>query len=113
MIKGHLHRLPKSKKWVVRYRRTPQIITELPVHPSDVATLKKSSHLKQVMFEVETVAIGESEWDVMDCDVAKIACTAKLYSKIESAIIKYTVDGTITAGELTRKIIKLVNAENK
>jgi hypothetical protein len=72
MLKGHLHQLHKSKKWVVRYMRTPQILTELPVHPEDAELLIKSDHLTEVYFQVETIAIGESEFDIRDCDVAKL-----------------------------------------
>lgn len=37
----------------------------------------------------------------------------KMYSEIENLIIMWYNDGTKTAGELTRQIIKLVNDLNK
>jgi hypothetical protein len=77
MLQGHLHQLPKSKKWVVRYNRTQHIITELPVHPNDAKLLTKSDHLKKIFFQVETIAIGESEFDVIDCDVARLITIIK------------------------------------
>ena len=109
MPKGYLHKLHQSKKWVVRYDRTPQIITELPVHPEDAKLLTKSDHLTQVDFQVETIAIGESEFDIRDCDVAVLNYKLSLYSKIENAIINYTIGEHQTAGELTREIIKIIN----
>jgi len=113
MLKGHLHQLPKSKKWVVRYDRTPQIITELPVHPKDAELLIKADHLTQVYFQVETIAIGESEFDVRDCDVAIINHKLDLYSMIETAVINYTIGEQQTAGELTREIIDIINKYKK
>jgi hypothetical protein len=32
----------------------------------------------------------------------------ELYSKIEQAIIRYTIDNTQTAGELTREILNII-----
>jgi len=112
MLKGHLHQLPKSKKWVVRYDRTPQIITELPVHPKDAELLIKSDHLTQVYFQIETIATGLNEFEIIDCDVAVINCKLDLYSMIETAIINYTLGEQQTAGELTRDIMKLIK-QNK
>jgi len=37
----------------------------------------------------------------------------KLYSAIEAAIIRWNLDGTKTAGELTRKIIEIIEEYNK
>ena len=113
MLKGHLHQLPKSKKWVVRYDRTPQIITELPVHPKDAELLMKSDDVTQVYFQVETIAIGESEFDIKDCDVAVINYKSNLYSQIENAIINYTLGENQTAGELTREILSIINKYKK
>ena len=113
MLKGHLHFLPKSKKWVVRYMRTPQIITELPVHPKDAELLIKSDHLTRVYFQIETIAIGESEFDIRDCDVAVINGKSDLYSTIETAIINWTVENNKTAGELTREIMDIINRYKK
>lgn len=36
-----------------------------------------------------------------------------LYQKIELAIISWNIDGTKTAGTLTRKILKLIEDEKK
>jgi len=116
MLKGHLHQLPKSKKWVVRYNRTPQIITELPVNPKDAELLIKRDHLKPIAFQVETVAIGTSEFDIQDCDVATILyelAEDSMYADIELAIISWSTDGTKTAGFLTREIIEIVNKYKK
>ena len=35
----------------------------------------------------------------------------KLYSAIENAIIKLVIDGTITAGSLTREFISIINQQ--
>ena len=35
----------------------------------------------------------------------------KLYSEIENLIIKWTIDGTRTAGSLTREIMSLIETE--
>ena len=35
----------------------------------------------------------------------------KLYSAIEAAIIRWTIDGTKTAGSLTREIILIIKEE--
>ena len=116
MLKGHLHQLPKSKKWVVRYNRTPQIITELPVNPKDAELLIKRDHLKPIAFQVETVAMGTSEFDIQDCDVATILyelADSSLYGDIELAIISWSEDGTKTAGFLTREIIDIIKKYKK
>jgi hypothetical protein len=42
----------------------------LPLHPDDYALAELKSGY--VQFEVENIAIGTSEFDVMDCDVARI-----------------------------------------
>lgn len=45
-------------------------------------------------------------------DIIKITMTEKeLYSKIEHLIIKWNIDGTKTAGELTRQILELLKSE--
>ena len=36
-----------------------------------------------------------------------------LYSKIESSIISWSIDGTQTAGTLTREIMELIKERNK
>jgi len=116
MPNGHLHQLPISKKWVVRYMRTPQIITELPVNPKDAKLLTKKDDVKPIVFRVDTVAIGTSEHDIQDCDVATILCEladSSLYGDIELAIISWSNDGTKTAGVLTREIIDIVNKYKK
>lgn len=116
MLQGHLHQLPKSKKWVVRYMRTPQIITEIPVNPYQTETLTKRDRLKPVAFQVETMAIGESEFDIQDCDFATIIYELSddcLYGDIELAIINWSLDGTKTAGFLTREIMDIIDKYNK
>jgi hypothetical protein len=37
----------------------------------------------------------------------------KLYSAIETAIIRWLIDGTKTAGELTREIMSMVGQQDK
>lgn len=37
----------------------------------------------------------------------------KLYSAIENAIIKWVIDGTRTAGSLTREIILIIEQQGK
>ena len=36
----------------------------------------------------------------------------KLYSAIEAAIIRWNIDGTKTAGELTREIMEIIKQNN-
>ena len=109
MLKGHIYEQPKNKKWVLKYYRTPQILAVLPVHPDDAKHLTKNDHIKEVNFQIETIAMGTSEFDIRDCDVARIINKPNLYSSIENAIIKYTFQKTQTAGELTRQIIKIID----
>ena len=37
----------------------------------------------------------------------------ELYSALETAIIRWTIDGTKTAGELTREIISIIKQQDK
>jgi hypothetical protein len=109
MLTGYLHKIPDTGKWVIRYKTEK----ELPVHSKDAELLMKADDEKPVFFEVETVAVGTSEHDVTDCDVAKIVHMQNLYSEIEHAIIDYTNSGRMTAGELTRQIMKLIEKNNQ
>ena len=85
MLKGHIYEQTKSKKWVLKYYRTPQILVVLPVHPDDAKHLTKNDHIKEVSFQIETIAMGTSEFDIRDCDVARIIIKPNLYSSIENA----------------------------
>jgi hypothetical protein len=46
----------------------------LPLHPDDVS---EAEHGKIVQFIVQTIATGTSEFDIMDCDVAKLVIINK------------------------------------
>lgn len=37
----------------------------------------------------------------------------ELYGNIEAAIIRWTLDGTKTAGELTREIMEIIKQQDK
>ena len=61
----------------------PVAVQELKLHPDDVALINEHARRfdnieariaadPTVYFEVQTVATGTSEWDVMDEDVAKL-----------------------------------------
>lgn len=108
MLKGYIHYYKKTNKWYVKYYRTPQILTEVPIHPEDADRLMEKDHLSEVLFQIETIAIGSDEFDVTDCDVARVILNLELYSLIEAAIIHYTIAENQTAGELTREIMKLI-----
>lgn len=43
----------------------------LPLHPSD-HIIAYNYVGKEVEFEVETIAVGTSEFDILDCDVVKL-----------------------------------------
>jgi hypothetical protein len=62
---------------------------------------------KDVDFELGEECEGET-WSPV---YAKIANSSKrsLYSDIELSIIKWNIDGTKTAGELTREILKIID----
>ena len=42
----------------------------------------------------------------------KLMAKNELYSVIEAAIIRWTLDGTKTAGELTREIISIIKQQD-
>jgi hypothetical protein len=43
----------------------------------------------------------------------KLSLEDDLYSAIEAAIIRWTLDGTKTAGELTREIMEIIKQQDK
>ena len=86
MQDGTLHKTEAG--WVVKYDQviyTPvgnhdykvtRQCTELPIHPEHFMWLKIfGEEGLPVCFEVETIAHGYTEWDIMDMDVARLkAC---------------------------------------
>ena len=81
-LKGTLHRY--EGYWFVRHLKSSpdspglQVAVELPLHPDqadgyewEYQSINATYFLpKDAEFEVETIAMGTSENDVMDCDVA-------------------------------------------
>ena len=113
MLRGQIHYYSKTNKWYVKYYRTPQILTEIPVHPEDADRLTKRDHLSEIEFEIETIGIGIDEFSVTDCDVARVILNSELYSLIEAAVINWTIEDNRTAGELTREIVNIINKHKK
>lgn len=70
--------------------------------------------------EIEDIANKEYEYYINGYHMASftngyIKCqedlTVDIYSKIENLIMTWSIDGTQTAGTLTRQIIKLLNPQ--
>jgi hypothetical protein len=61
---------------------------------------------KKVYFEIGEECGGET-WSPVYAKLTNMS-NKSLYSDIELAIIEWNIDGTKTAGELTRKILKIM-----
>ena len=62
------------------------------------------------MYNCGDVCKGECNWE----KISVIDETEKdLYSKIENSIISWSIDGTKTAGSLTREIMELIKERYK
>lgn len=63
----------KNGEWLCKFLTKNALfdfaVQAIPLHPDDIS---KAVHGKEVEFVVETIATGTSEFDVMDCDVAKL-----------------------------------------
>lgn len=49
-----------------------EVLPILPVHYNHINDLHPQDEGREVQFEVQTIAIGQSEWTVSDMDVAVI-----------------------------------------
>jgi len=118
-MKGILYK--ENNKWNVRYdtigsSTDSSQIGLLPLHPMDI---KKHGHMlinySMVDFEIIPVFVekeitlnGECV-DGHDIPHARLVSTENiLYSSIEDLIIRWSNDGTKTAGTLTRQIMELI-----
>jgi protein involved in ribonucleotide reduction len=53
------------------------------------------------------------EYHKAKLELTEISSNSDLYSQIEYSIIVWSIDGTKTAGNLTREIIELINKNKK
>ena len=104
-MKGTLYYDDIEKVWYVNWMNIPELYPSvalsgrLKLHPDDVGLgdIKSGE-------EVEYISLNGY------AKLIKPGTTYNptLYSKIETEIIRWSNDGTKTAGELTRKIIELI-----
>jgi len=110
LLTGYLKQLSDGS-FVVRIVNTidsviPKFI-DLPLHPDnkDDENLK---HGKEVEFVIETIAIGDSEFDIMDCDVAKLLPSyspVPSYPMLDSIVENYPDEEILKADGLDEAII--------
>jgi hypothetical protein len=110
LLTGYLKQLSDGS-FVVRVVNTidsviPKFI-DLPLHPDnkDDENLK---HGKEVEFVIETIAIGDSEFDIMDCDVAKLLPSyspVSSYPMLDSIVENYPDEEILKADGLDEAII--------
>ena len=110
LLTGYLKQLSDGT-FVVRVVNTidsfiPKFI-DLPLHPDnkDDENLK---HGKEVEFVIETIAIGSNEFDVIDCDVARLTPsydTVSSYSMLDSIVENYSDEEILKADGLDDAII--------
>jgi hypothetical protein len=110
LLTGYLKQLSDGS-FVVRVVNTidsviPKFI-DLPLHPDnkDDENLK---HGKEVEFVIETIAIGNDEFDITDCDVAKLVSFDNVISSypiIDSIVDNYPDEEILKADGLDEAII--------
>jgi hypothetical protein len=110
LLTGYLKQLSDGT-FVVRVVNTidsviPKFV-DLPLHPDnkDDENLK---HGKEVEFVIETIAIGSSEFDVMDCDVARLFPAHEgttNYSVLDTIVENYPDEEILKADGLDEAII--------
>lgn len=107
-LRGYLKELPDGK-FVVRHANINEIkpkFVDIPLHPS----MKNNvvlEHGKEVEFIVEQIAIGEDEFNIMDCDVALLVYDeVQQYNSILDQIVEnYPDDEILKADGLDGGII--------
>lgn len=110
LLTGYLKQLPDGS-FVVRFADTVNsfkpIFFDLPLHPSSKDG-EGLVHGKEVEFVIETIAIGDSEFDIMDCDVAKLLPSyspASSYPMLDSIVENYPDEEILKADGLDDAII--------
>jgi hypothetical protein len=110
LLTGYLKQLSDGS-FVVRVVNTidsviPKFIN-LPLHP-DNKDDENLIHGKEVEFVIETIAIGNNEFDIMDCDVARLfpsyEDTAN-YALLDSIVENYPDEEILKADGLDDAII--------
>lgn len=114
-MKGCLYFDEIQKIWYVNWQNTVELYPSvslggrMKLHPDDAEVINV---FQMYLGEDKTLNDKEVEYTPID-GYAKLIepgtnYTLSLYGKIESSIIEWSNDGTKTAGELTRKIIKII-----
>lgn len=118
-MKGNLDFDYINKNWFVKWLNISQMYPSIAVggsiklHPEDVEVIEVYQ-----MYLGQDKTLIDKEVDYIELDgFAKLIepgtdYELSLYSKIETAIISWSNDGTKTAGTLTREIIKLIEENN-
>lgn len=114
-MKGILYK--ENNEWKVRWYGENSLIGITPLHPIDVKNHgDKLIEYSQVEFDIVPVFVEKEKTlngecvDGEDVPYAKLISTENiLYSSIEDLIIRWNIDGTKTAGSLTRDIMKLIS----
>jgi len=115
IMKGCLYFDEIQKIWYVNWQNTVELYPSvslggrMKLHPDDAEVINV---FQMYLGEDKTLNDKEVEYTPID-GYAKLIepgtnYTLSLYGKIESSIIEWSNDGTKTAGELTRKIIKII-----
>jgi hypothetical protein len=110
LLTGYLKQLSDGS-FVVRVVNTidsviPKFI-DLPLHPDNKGD-EYLKHGKEVEFVIETIAIGNDEFDVIDCDVARLFPsydTESSYSIIDSIVENYPDEEILKADGLDEAIV--------
>ena len=110
LLTGYLKQLPDGS-FVVRFADTVNsfkpIFFDLPLHPSSKDD-KGLVHGKEVEFVIETIPIGDSEFDIMDCDVAKLLPSYSpvlSYPMLDSIVENYPDEEILKADGLDDAVI--------
>jgi hypothetical protein len=110
LLTGYLKQLSDGS-FVVRFADTVNsfkpIFFDLPLHPSSKDD-EGLVHGKEVEFVIETIAIGDSEFDIMDCDVAKLLPSyspVPSYPMLDSIVENYPDEEILKADGLDEAII--------
>ena len=110
LLTGYLKQLSDGT-FVVRVVNTIDSIipkfVDLPLHPDNKGD-ENLKHGKEVEFVIETIAIGSSEFDVMDCDVARLFPDHEgttNYSVLDTIVENYPDEEILKADGLDQAII--------
>jgi hypothetical protein len=93
-VRKYLHLLPDTE--------TSSLEIGMEVHFEKVVKLKENASYT-----------SENGWDVnpVEGEYAKLTWVPTLYWMVENAIIRWSIDGTKTAGSLTREILELLKKD--